>query len=377
MKVIFTGGASGGHFFPIIAVAESLTSLAYNEKYVQPKMYYFGPTEYDKKLLFDNEIAFRKVVAGKKRVGYGRIQNFLDLFVTGWGTLQAIWYMYRIFPDVVFSKGSFTSMPVLIAARIFGIPLVVHESDSRPGRANVWGGRFATKIAVSYPGAADFFDMNKVAVTGNPIRKELTTLPTKEEGKAFFGLEKDTPAILIMGGSQGAERINEAVLGILSRVVAKYSIIHQTGIIHYEEINRTKDVILENNEHKERYKPLGFLNAEETRNAAAAVDLIITRAGSSLFEIAEWSLPSIVIPINISNADHQRTNAYAYTHEGAGVVIEEANLTSNIILSQIEAIFSNDSIRMQMGQAAHNFARPDASRKIARALFDVGVQHEK
>ncbi|MEX0909772.1 MAG: UDP-N-acetylglucosamine--N-acetylmuramyl-(pentapeptide) pyrophosphoryl-undecaprenol N-acetylglucosamine transferase [Candidatus Paceibacterota bacterium] len=377
MKVAFTGGASGGHFYPIIAVAEALSSLAFDENYVKPKMFYFGPTEYDKKLLFDNDIAFRRVIAGKQRVGYGRIQNFLGLFVTLWGVMQALWYLYRIFPDVIFSKGSFTSIPVLIAAKIFGIPIVVHESDSRPGRANVWAGKFATKVAVSYPEAAEFFDMDSVAVTGNPIRKELLELPTEEEGCSFFELEKDIPTILVLGGSQGAEKINEAMLGILARTVEKYNVIHQTGNLSYEEINRTKDVILEGSTHKERYKPLPFLDVEKTKYAAAAADLVITRAGSSLFEVAEWKIPSIVIPINISNADHQRANAYAYTHDGAGVVIEEANLTSNIILSQIHSLFTNESIRKQMGEAAHNFARSGAAKKIAHALFDIGMKHEQ
>lgn len=376
MKVVFTGGSSGGHFYPIIAVAEALQELAFSEKYVKPKLYYFGPSEYDKALLEKNDILFRKVSAGKRRVGYGAFLNFLDLFVTFWGLLQAIYHMYRVFPDVIFSKGSFTSVPVLLAARLFGIPVVVHESDSRPGRANLWAGKFAEKVAVSYPEAAEFFDMDRVAVTGNPIRKELLSLPTKEEGRAHFNLETDVPVILVIGGSQGAERINEAVLSILALVVAEHSIIHQTGPLNFEEINRTKDVILEGNEFKHRYKPLPSLSIEEMRHAAAAADLVITRAGSSLFEIAEWKIPSIVIPIEVSNADHQRTNAYAYTRFGAGVVIEETNLTKNIILSQIHSIFSNDSIRRQMGEAAHNFARTGAAKKIAYALFEIGMKHE-
>lgn len=255
--------------------------------------------------------------------------------------------------------------------------MVIHESDSRPGRANQWAGKFAKKIAVSYPDVSEFFDMSKVAVTGNPIRKELLELPSKEEGLMHFSLERNVPVILVIGGSQGAERINEAVLGILPKAVSEYSLIHQTGALNFEEINKMKDIVLEYNEHKSRYKPLAYLSVEDTRHAAAAADLVITRAGSSLFEIAEWSLPSIVIPINVSNSDHQRANAYAYTHEGAGVVIEEANLTPNIILSQIHSIFSNDSIRRQMGEAAHNFARAGAAKKIARALFDIGMKHER
>ncbi|MDZ7726174.1 MAG: undecaprenyldiphospho-muramoylpentapeptide beta-N-acetylglucosaminyltransferase [Candidatus Campbellbacteria bacterium] len=377
MKIVFTGGGSGGHFFPIIAVAESLTKLAYEEKYIKPKMYYFGPAKYDEELLFDNDISFRKVVAGKRRVGYGRIRNFLDMFVMGWGILQAIWRMYRVFPDVVFSKGSYTSFPVLVAARFFGIPVIVHESDSRPGRANKWAGKFAEKVAVSYEQAAEFFPEEKIAYTGNPVRQDITDLPTKDEGLSFFELDNDVPTILVTGASQGAQRINDVVLNVLPRMVKKYQIIHQTGPSNFEEIERTKEIILEYSEHKERYKPVAFLDANSLRHAAAASDLVITRAGSSLFEIALWGIPSIVVPISVSNGDHQRTNAYAYTHNGAGIVIEENNLTSNIVLSQINTIFSNDSIRKQMGEAALKFAKKNAADKIARALFDVGMKHQE
>lgn len=377
MKIVFTGGGTGGHFFPVIAVAESLSGLAYKEKYIQPKMYYFGPSQFDEKLLFDNNISFRKVIAGKRRIGYGRWENFTDLFVMAWGVLQAIWYMYRIFPDVVFSKGGYTSFPALVAARVFGIPVIVHESDSRPGRVNAWSGKFAEKVAVSYPGAAEFFDINKVAVTGNPIRKELRELPTREEGVEFFGLEPGVPTILVLGGSLGAQRINDAVLGILPKGVESFQVLHQTGKANFEEIDQTKKIILEYNPNKDRYKNFSFFDIDHMRHAAAAADIIITRAGSSLFEFALWGIPTIVIPIPEPTSHDQRSNAYSYTRSGAGVVIEEGNLTSNILLSQIYAVLSNDSIRKQMGEAAKNFARADAADKIARALLDIGMRHER
>lgn len=377
MKIVFTGGGTGGHFFPLIAVAESLDELAYEEKYVQPKKFYFGPSPYDEKILFDSNISFRKVVAGKRRIGYGAWENFLDLFVMGWGVLQALWYMYRIFPDVVFSKGSYTSFPTLLAARIFGIPVIIHESDSKPGRVSSWSAKFAKKIAVSYPSIADSFDLNKVAVTGNPIRKELRELPPRDEAVSYFELEPNVPTVLVLGGSQGAQRINDAVLGILSRGVETFQVIHQTGKAHFEEIEQTKRIVLEYNPNKHRYKNVSFLDINDMRYAAAAADIVITRAGSALFEIALWGIPAIVIPIPEPTSHDQRTNAYSYIREGAGVVIEEGNLTSNILLSQIHMILSNESIRKQMGEAARGFAREGASRKIARALLDVGMRHDK
>lgn len=377
MKIVFTGGGTGGHFFPLIAVAESLVELAYEEKYVRPKMFYFGPTQYDEKLLFDNNISYRKVIAGKRRIGYGKWENFLDLFVMGWGVLQAIWYMYRIFPDVVFSKGSYTSFPALLAARLFRIPVIIHESDSRPGRVSAWSSRFAEKVAVSYPTVADYFDLDKVAITGNPIRKELRELPEREEAIRYFNLEPNVPTVLVIGGSQGAQRINDAVLGILSKGVESFQMIHQTGNAHFTEIEQTKKIILEYNPHKGRYRNLAFLDLESMRYAAAAADIVITRAGSSLFEVALWGIPAIVIPIPEPTSHDQRTNAYSYARGGAGVVIEEDNLTSNILLSQIYMILSNTSIHKQMGEAAKSFAHTDASRKIAKALLEVGTRHER
>lgn len=377
MKIVFTGGGTGGHFFPLIAVAESVIDLAHKEKFIQPKMFYFGPTEYNEALLSENNITFKRIVAGKRRIGYGRWQNFLDLFVTGWGVLQAIWQMYRVFPDVVFSKGSYASFPTLVAARIFGIPIVIHESDSRPGRVSAWSGRFAAKVAVTYPNAVDFFDLDKVAVTGNPIRKELRSIPEKVEGYSYYELDPNLRTVVVIGGSLGAQRINDAVLGILNKGVENFQIIHQTGQANFQEVDQTMRIILEYNPHKSRYKPVAFMDIEGLRHAAAAADIVITRAGSTLFELALWGIPSIVIPIPEPTSHDQRTNAYSYTRSGAGIVIEEGNLTSNILLSQINMILSNDSIRKQMGETARNFARVGASDKIARALFDIGMRHEK
>ena len=156
MKILFTGGGTGGHFYPIIAVAQSISEHAIEKKILAPKFYFMAPTKYNPRALFDNEIKYVYVPAGKIR-RYFSLLNITDAFKTISGIFIAIMKMYSIYPDVVFSKGGYTSFPPLLAARIWGIPVVIHDSDSHPGRANIWAGKFAKRIALSYPDAAKFF----------------------------------------------------------------------------------------------------------------------------------------------------------------------------------------------------------------------------
>lgn len=375
MKVVFTGGSTGGHFYPIIAVAEALQQLAREKKYLNPSLYYFGPKEYDKNLLAETEIQFQYIAAGKQRRGYGMLKNFLDIFVTIKGIFQAVWFMYRVFPDVVFSKGSYAAFPTLVAARLFGIPVIIHESDSRPGRVNMWASAFAKKIAISYPSAADQFKRSKnVALTGNPIREHVGE-PIHEGAHEYFDLSEDIPTIFVIGGSQGAQMINEVVLSSLHKLVDRAQIIHQTGPDHIKDIENTSRVILEKHRNRERYMPLGFLDKEGLRYAAGAADLVITRAGSMLFEIARWSVPALVVPIPEPFSHDQRSNAYAYAQTGAAEVIEEKNLTVHILLSQIDSILSDSEKVQEMKNAAAEFGTPGAAEKIAQALFDIGLEH--
>src|SRR5437016_193833 len=135
MKIVFTGGGTGGHFYPIIAIAESLHKIVDREKILDLELYYYSDAPYDKELLFENGITFREIPAGKRRV-YSSAKNFFDLFRTGIGTLTALGSLFFLYPDIVFAKGGYASFPVLLAARILGIPVIVHESDSVPGRVN-------------------------------------------------------------------------------------------------------------------------------------------------------------------------------------------------------------------------------------------------
>ncbi len=375
MKILLTGGGTGGHFYPIIAITESIREICKERKLLDPNLTFFGPHPYNEKMLFDHQIYFEKVSAGKQRT-YSSFLNFLDIFKTGWGVCVAVWKVFWLYPDVIFSKGGYGSFPIVVAGRILRIPIVVHESDSYPGRVNMWAGKFANRIAISYPEAKKYFPADKVAWTGNPVRKEVALIST-QGAVEYLDLEVGVPIILVLGGSQGAKIINDAVIEVLPELVKKYQVIHQTGRDSFVEIKNVANLVLDNSEFKKRYRPFDYLDDLAMRMAAGAANLVITRAGSTLFEVALWKIPSIVIPITNSNGNHQHKNAYTYARAGAGLVIEEANLNKAILLAEIEKIMSDHVLYENMKKSAGEFAKPDAARTIAEEIIRTALRHEK
>ncbi|MFH0755420.1 MAG: UDP-N-acetylglucosamine--N-acetylmuramyl-(pentapeptide) pyrophosphoryl-undecaprenol N-acetylglucosamine transferase [bacterium] len=376
MKILLTGGGTGGHFYPLIAVAESINKIVKEEKLLQAQLYYASDSPQDNSLLKENNIEYIKISAGKIRK-YFSILNFFDIFKTFFGIINALIKIFNIYPDIIFSKGAYSSFPVLFAAKLFRIPVIIHESDSVPGRTNLWAGKFAKRIAVSYPEAIKYFDSNKVAVTGNPIRKNIQMLPSKENSRQFLNLTEDIPVLLILGGSLGAKIINEQILSILSKLVEKYYIIHQAGKNNIKEVMGIADIVLVDSEFKNRYKVFDYLDNLNINMSAGASDLIISRAGSTIFEIAIWGIPSIIIPITNSNGNHQRENAYNYARSGGAVVIEESNLSSNILFLEINRILEDKNLIKKMSDGAKSFIKADASDLIAREIIKIALQHEK
>jgi UDP-N-acetylglucosamine--N-acetylmuramyl-(pentapeptide) pyrophosphoryl-undecaprenol N-acetylglucosamine transferase len=376
MKIVLTGGGTGGHFYPIIAVAEALQKQAAERKLVDLELYYLAPQKYDEALLFENKIKFVPIPAGKVR-RYFSFLNFGDFFRTIFGVIASLRELYRIYPDVVFSKGGYVAFPVVWAARILSIPVVIHESDSAPGKTNLWSGKFARKVAVSFPEAAHYFKADKVAVTGNPIRQALTVPATKDSARELFNLEPGVPVIVVLGGSQGAQIINETILDALPNLLQRYHVIHQVGAANKEVTQKTIEVILATSKFRSRYIFFDHMNLLTQRAAAGVADIIVSRAGSTIFEIATWGVPSIIIPITKTNGDHQRKNAYNYARTGAALVMEENNLTPHILASEIDRLMEHEEIRANMRQAAKQFARTDAATLIANELIAIGLEHEE
>jgi UDP-N-acetylglucosamine--N-acetylmuramyl-(pentapeptide) pyrophosphoryl-undecaprenol N-acetylglucosamine transferase len=373
MKILFTGGGSGGHFYPIIAVAEQIERIVNNEKLLQPSFYYMAPEAQDDRMLYDHGIEFIEIPAGKMRI-YFSIKNFSDILKTVAGSFKAFFKMFSIFPDVVFGKGGFGSFPALMAARMLRIPVIIHESDSSPGRVNKWAGKFADRVAVSYPEAAAYFPKERVAWTGQPVRTGILSR-TREEAEKFLKLEPNVPVMLVLGGSLGAERINEVIISSLNELLPNWQIIHQTGRANLKDVSSRANVIVADKSLLGRYHPFDFMTDSALAMASGAASLVVSRAGSSIFEIASWGLPSIIIPISESNGDHQRQNAFNYAKSGAAITIEEANLAPHIFITEVENIRTNDGLKKTMIVAAKAFSRPDAAEKIARALINVCLSH--
>ncbi len=378
MKILFTGGGSGGHFYPIIAIAQEIRRLATEEKLVQPSLYFMSDGPYNERTLFENDIKFIKVMAGKLRRDSSPLswlKNFFDLFKTFFGSIGALFKVFNLYPDIVVGKGGYASFPTLLASRILRIPVFIHESDSHPGLVTRWAGKFAIRVALSYPEAAKYFPADKVAITGNPLRQEILT-PTESGAYEYLRLDKDLPIIFVIGGSQGASKINEIIVDILSKIVEKYQLIHQVGKNNYIDLSQRAKFILKGNPFADRYKIFDYLDTTAMRMTAGVASLVITRAGSTLFEIANWGIPSIVIPIPEEVSHDQRTNAFTYARSGGAVVIEEKNLTASVLLFEIDKIMNDEKMREDMIKGAKQFARPDAANVIAREVLKISLGHE-
>ena len=375
MKILLTGGGTGGHFYPLIAVAESIRRIAKEEKLLDATMYYMAPSKYDERALFENGIIYQKSHAGKIR-RYFSLMNVVDMFKMALGLVTAVMDVWSIYPDVVFSKGGYVSFPVLWAARLLRIPVIIHESDSHPGRVSLWSAKFAEKIALSYREAAKYFPADKVAFTGNPIRKEIRET-LKEGAREFLRLEDSVPVILILGGSQGSRKVNDAIIDILPELVKKYYVIHQTGKDNIEEMTNTSKVILGDSMFANRYRPFAYLNNLALRMAAGQASVIISRAGSTIFEIALWQVPSIIIPIPEAISHDQKSNAFAYASSGACSVLEEFNLTPHVLAADIDRIIEKPGIAEAMKKGANSFARTDAADTIAREIIRIALSHTK
>jgi len=379
MKIILAGGGTGGHLFPIIAVTREINKLY--AKSIDPskkkkglKLIYTGPKgalglELTRALAQD-QIKIKKIIAGKIR-RYGgvkaKIQNFFDIFKTIIGIVHAFFFLFFSFPDAIFSKGGYGSVPIVVAGSILRIPIFVHESDIVPGLANKILNKRAAQVFVSFPGTENF-DPSNMTLTGNPIRKELMG-GSPDNGKRLFNLKSEKPVALIIGGSQGAERVNSLILDALPGLLKNFEIIHQTGKKNFKQVASESKVMIEERMEK-YYHPIPFLNEQELKLAYAVSDIIVSRAGSgSIFEIAAIGRPSILIPLPESAQDHQAKNAYSYARKRATVVLEEENTTPNFFLQTLKNIVGEPEDMEIMKKAARDFSKPEAATEIAKYII--------
>ena len=375
MKILFTGGGTGGHIFPIIAVCREIKRMEISDSKGRKRafdLHYIGPKDPFGEIFLSHEgVKVKSILAGKLRRYFSwrtLPENFIDIFIKiPIGIFQAFLYIFVSSPDIIFSKGGYGSIPAVFTGWLLGIPIFLHESDVSPGLSNRILSRFATIILISFQ-KTEYFSLRKTALVGNPIRTEVLN-GSLEEAKRIFELKGDRALILFLGGSQGSQRINDFLLNILPQLLNNFEIIHQCGDKNFKQVKAEADIVIKN-EKREYYHLYPFLREKELKHAYKACDLAVCRAGSSsIFEIAAAGKPSILIPLPESAQNHQFKNAEAYAVKGAALIIEETNLTSHLFADRLRHLFSNPEKLEKMSKEAIRFSHPESAKMIAQDMI--------
>lgn len=370
MRLLLTGGGTGGHIFPLITVQRQLKKIA-EEKGEVLESYYLGPDDFARQEMTRAGINFSEIAAGKFR-RYLSLLTFRDLFFVPIGIIQALFKVWLIMPDVIFSKGGYGSVPAVIAGWLYRVPIISHESDTVVGIANRFNMGFSTRIAVSWPETLQGLYKNRTTLVGNIVRERVSEQGKKEAIKNL-GLDGERKIIFVTGGSQGAAALNDIVLDVLRELLDVYEVIHQCGKKNLASVAAEAKTVMINDREK-YYHLRGFLEEKEMFSALAAADLVIGRAGAtSIAEIAAAGKPSILVPIPDSAGDHQTQNAYSYARLGTAVVLEQDNLTPNLFLEKIRYLLSREDLLQTMSERAKLFHKPEAAKIIAEELWMLGA----
>ena len=323
-KIIMTGGGTAGHVTPNLALVPSLKKEGFDIKYIGSR------NGIEKEIIQKNEIPYFEISSGKIR-RYFDFKNFSDPFKVLKGVFEAARILTKEKPDLVFSKGGFVSVPVVIAASIKKIPVVAHESDITPGLANKLASPFCDKLCVTFRESLKYIKGNKGVLTGSPIREEILN-GSKVKGQKLCGFYGDKEVLFIMGGSLGSKVINEVIRENLEELLKSFDIIHICG----------KENIDEELIQYKNYKQFEFVG-EELPDFMALADYIVSRAGAnSIFEFLALKKPTLLIPLSrkASRGD-QILNAESFKKDGYALVLEEEDITSESFLRKMDELKLN------------------------------------
>ncbi|MEX2090508.1 MAG: UDP-N-acetylglucosamine--N-acetylmuramyl-(pentapeptide) pyrophosphoryl-undecaprenol N-acetylglucosamine transferase [Candidatus Paceibacterota bacterium] len=379
-RILLLGGGSGGHVFPLIAVADSLKEQAIQNG-IPLELMVIGEGDFLKNACMERGLTFKPIMAAKVR-RYFSLMNFLDIFKIPVGILQSFWHIFWFMPDIVFSKGGYASLPGAFVSWLYFIPIYAHESDSVPGLSNKIIGRIARAIFTSFKSTEKYFKIGKSFQVGNPVRKDVVSADRAQSAQ-LLGLGQDKKIILVLGGSQGAQKVNEIILNSLVMLVSKFQIIHQCGQGQYNVVKADSDRLIKEGEGhysdniKSNYKLFPFLDSKQYAAALSVCDVVVSRAGAgSISEIALAGKPAILIPLSTkASRGEQITNALEFAKYGAAY-IEEENLTPNILINQIESLLEPVKYK-EVSEKIKTFASPDAADKIAATLLNVQVSQQQ
>ena len=328
--IILTGGGTAGHVTPNIALIPKLLENGYTISYIGS---YEG---IEKKLIEELGIPYYGISSGKLR-RYFDLKNFSDPFRVLKGFSEAKKLLKEQKPDIIFSKGGFVTVPVVIAAKRLKIPAVIHESDMTPGLANKLCLSSATKICCNFPETVDSLPKDKAVLTGTPIRQELMK-GDPEAGRAFCGFDSDKPVLMVIGGSLGAASVNENIRKILPKLLQDFQVVHLCGKGKMDEsLSGTKGYV--------QYEYI----KKELPDLFALSDIVISRAGANaICEISALRKPNLLIPLSAkASRGDQILNARSFERQGYSMVLEEEEITEESLLSAIHTLYDNRQTYIQ------------------------------
>lgn len=361
MKVVVSGGGTGGHIYPALALINEI-----KRQNAKAEFLYIGTENgLEKDIVKRAGIPFKEIeITGfKRKLSFENVKTVTRFLK---GVAKSKKYLKEFKPDVVIGTGGYVCGPVVYAASNLKIPTVIHEQNSLPGITNKFLARYVDKVAICFEDAKKYFPDHKIVLTGNPRASEVLG-QDKEKGRQSLGLQGNKKTVLIFGGSRGARAINDAVLQMIPLLKDKpYQVVYVTGEVHYEkvmaEVNTLKDpshVII---------KPF-IHNMPEV---LSGVDLIVSRAGAtSLAEITALGLPSILIPSPYVTANHQEKNARSLSDHHAAIMLREVELNGERLLSEIDEILLNEMTLSTMKKASKELGIPDAASRLYQVMKDI------
>lgn len=362
MRVIVSGGGTGGHVYPALAVVEALTGQVSRDVSL---LYVGSEGGVEERLTRREGIAFRAIAAGQIRglAPWAVVRNLLRLSK---GLAQARRVVAEFAPQVVLVTGGYVCVPVALAAWVRRIPVLIYLPDLEPGLAIRVLSGLASRVAVSFPEVTRYFGAGKAVVTGYPVRAAFFTAD-KARARATFELTADVPVVTVFGGSRGARSINRALCAVLDELLECCQVIHLSGTLDADWVRERAESL--SPAQRARYRHYAYLH-EEMVDALAAADLVVARAGAStLGEFPALGLPSILVPYPYAG-QHQEVNADYLVQRGAALKIADADLGTQL-LPTIRSLLADQERLAEMGRRARTLARPQAAQHIAQLMMEL------
>ena len=370
MRVLVSGGGTGGHIYPALAIATQLRTQH------QAEILFLGSDDG-----LENEIVpaagFRlaTVKAGKLR-RYLSFKTITGVLRVPLGMIQAFRIVRKFRPDAAFTSGGYVAVPAALATRLNGVPLLLHQQDVPPNLSNRLAAPLATRISVAFADSLPYFPARKTLVLGNPIRQSMLDVraTTPQQARTTLGFDAAIPLLLVTGGSQGARHLNQVVCHALPQLLAHCQVLQISGKDLYNETRSLANSVLADQDEalQQRYRLVPYLN-EEMPLAMQAADLVLCRSGAStLTELAILGKPSILVPLPPAiGSSPQEANAAMFGRKQAALVILNDDLKPEILVERVKYILTSSTLLEAMAQAVSEFAKPEATQNITKEIVKI------